>query len=79
MVRGSAGSSSVSPGRSERRAGEVKLSGLEGDEERTLGGELFTPVGQRSAGQSQRLLRTQTSHQHPADWTNISNHQTADS
>lgn len=43
-------------GRSERRAGEVELSRLEGDEERTLGGELFAPVWQSAAGQRQWLL-----------------------
>ena len=52
------GPQKVSPGGSEGGAGEVELSGLEGDEERTLGGELLTPVGQRSAGQCQRLLKT---------------------
>lgn len=39
---------SHSPGGSESSAGKIELSGLKRDEERTLGGELFTPVGQRS-------------------------------
>lgn len=58
---------SDSPGGSKRCAGEVELSCLKGDEERTLGGELFTPVGKSSAGQSQRLLEAEThSDQHPS-------------
>lgn len=50
---------SDSPGGSEGGAGEVELSGLKGDEERTLGGKLFTPVRQRAASESQRLLGKQ--------------------
>lgn len=49
-----------SPWCSKSGAGEVELSSFEGDEERTLGGEMFAPVGERAAGQSQRLLGNKT-------------------